>query len=382
MADNSPIYLDYPATAPIDPRVLECVCKSWEHGYGNPHAVHHAAGWRARQALDRARQDVARLVAARPSEIVFTSGATESNNLAILGTLLAGGAPSGHAVTCTTEHTSVLECFRLFERHGGRVTFLPVDHSGLINLQELDAALDGDTRLVSIMAANSETGVVQPVAEIAALCRSRGVPFHCDAAQAIGKMPLDVAGLGMDLASLSSHKMYGPIGVGALFIRSGAAPEARMVGGGQESGVRSGTVPWPLCAGFGAAARIALCTMVTERERLNDLERRLTARLMGGLDAVSINGAGAPRLPGYLNVTVAGLDARALLLATPELALSTGSACGASHPGPSPVLKAMGLSDAAASATIRIGLGRFTSEDDVECAASRLVAGIRAQLHG
>ena len=382
MAERPPIYLDYPATAPIDPLVLECVRKNWERGFGNPHADHHAAGWRSRRVLDRARHDLARFIAARASEIVFTSGATESNNLAILGTVLAGGASRGHAVTCVTEHASVLACFRHFERLGGRVTFLPVDPSGLIDLEELDAALEDDTRLVSIMAANSETGVVQPVADIAALCRSRGVPFHCDAAQAVGKMPLDVAAPGADLVSLSSHKMYGPVGVGALFVRSGVALEARAFGGGQESGLRSGTVPWPLCAGFGEAARIALGAMAAERDRLTELERRLVARLTDGLDGVSINGAGAPRLPGYLNVTVAGLDARALLLATPELALSTGSACGASRPGPSPVLKAMGLDDAEAHATIRIGLGRFTSEDDVEYAASRLIAGIRAQRRG
>ena len=381
-AGASPIYLDYPSTAPIDPRVLACVTRHWTHDYGNPHAALHAAGRHARQTVDRARRELALLIGARTSEIVFTSGATESNNLAILGTLLAQGRTWGHAITCQTEHESVLACFRHFERLGGTVTCLPVDGDGLIDLADLESGFRNDTRLVSIMAANSETGVVQPIAAIAAACRSRGVPYHCDAAQAVGKMALDAGGTEVSMMSLSSHKMYGPVGIGALFLRSGIVPEARLVGGGQESGVRSGTVPWPLCAGFGEAARLADHAMEAERERLRVLTSLLAERLIGELGEVSVNGAGAPRLPGYLNVTVPGLDARRLLVAMPELALSTGSACGTSHAGPSPVLKAMGLSDEVAYGTIRIGLGRYTSDEDVERAGALLVSGIRDSLRG
>ncbi len=381
-AGASPIYLDYPSTAPIDPRVLDVVVGHWSSGFGNPHASLHAAGWQARQAVDRARQDLAGLIGAKSSEIVFTSGATESNNLAILGTLLGGGRAGGHAVTCATEHASVLACLDHFERLGGSVTRLPVDGKGLVEIQALEAALRDDTRLVSIMAANSETGVVQPTAGIAAACRARGVPYHCDAAQAVGKIPLDVAASPVSMASLSSHKMYGPVGVGALYVRSEVPLQARLLGGGQESGLRSGTVPWPLCAGYGEAARLARGAMTGEQERLHRLAGHLAGRLARELDGVAINGAGAPRLPGYLSVSVDGLDARSLLLSLPELALSTGSACGTAHPGPSPVLKAMGLSDRAAYGTLRIGLGRFTVEADVERAGDLLVGAVRSSLGG
>ena len=379
---SSPIYLDYPSTAPIDPRVLDVVIRHWSSGFGNPHAGLHAAGWQARQAVDLARREIAQFIGARPSEIVFTSSATESNNLAILGMLLPDERAGGHAITCVTEHASVLACLDHFERLGGSVTRLPVDGRGLVNIQTLEAAFRDDTRLVSIMVANSETGVVQPTTGIAAACRARGVPYHCDAAQAVGKIPFDVASSPVSMASLSSHKMYGPVGVGVLYVRSDVQLQARLLGGGQESGLRSGTVPWPLCAGYGEAARMARVVMTNEHERLDRLAGLLAGRLTRELDGVTINGAGAPRLPGYLSVSVEGLDARSLLLSLPELALSTGSACGTAHPGPSPVLKAMGLSDGAAYGTLRIGLGRFTGESDIERAGDLLVGAVRSSLGG
>ncbi len=387
-----PIYLDNQASTPVDPRVLEAMMPYFTIDYGNPHSESHAYGHRAMAAIDAARGEVAALIHADPREIVFTSGATEANNLAIKGAAHfarehpPASGPRDHVVALTTEHKCVLESCAALEREGFRITYLPVAENGLVSLEALQAALTEQTLLVSVMAAHNEIGVIQPLAEIGALCRAKGVLLHTDAAQALGKIPIDVEAMKIDLMSMSGHKLYGPKGVGALYVRR--RPRVRLVplidGGGQERGVRSGTLPTPLCVGFGKACALAQDEMAGEAERLKGLRERLRASLAQLVPGLLVNGDLGHRLPGSLNVSVPGTTAPEMIEACSSIAISTGSACTSASVEPSYVLRALGLSDARANASIRVGLGRFTTASDVDyavdaiaAAAARLRAGNR-----
>lgn len=378
-----PLYFDYQATTPTDPRVVAKMLPYFTETFGNPHSAQHAFGWEARDAVHAAREEIAALIGAEAREIVFTSGATESNNLAIKGVARFrakhsdGEAPQ--IVTAVTEHKCVLESCRRMEREGIPVTWLGVDRDGLIDLGALEEALQRPTALVTIMAANNEIGVLQPLAEIGALCRQHGAYFHSDAAQAVGKIPLDVEAMNIDLLSISGHKVYGPMGIGALYIRRRPRVrlEAEMDGGGQERGFRSGTLPAPLCVGLGVACRLAGQEMAAEGERLMGLRQRFHQGLMGRLSGVNLNGHPDKRLPGNLNYHFDGLDAEALIKAMPGLAVSSGSACSSADVEPSYVLRALGLSPAAAAGSLRIGFGRTTTAAEVEQALDMIVAAVQ-----
>jgi cysteine desulfurase len=391
-ANAVPIYLDNQASTRTDPRVLEAMLPYFTEYYGNPHSESHAHGRIAVDAVERARGEVAGLIGADPREIVFTSGATEANNLAIKGAAHFARAhptaapPRDHIVTLATEHKCVLESCRRLEEEGFAVTLLPVMDDGLVALDVLAAAIDERTLLVSVMAAHNEIGVIQPLAEIGALCRSRGVLFHTDAAQAFGKIPLDVEAMKIDLMSISGHKIYGPKGIGALYIRR--RPRVRLEplvdGGGQERGLRSGTLPTPLCVGLGRAAAIAGDEMAAETVRLRQLRDRLHRSLARRVPGLRLNGDAERRLPGSLNLGFPGLLAPELIEACPSIAISTGSACTSAAVEPSYVLRALGLPDQIANSAIRIGLGRFTTEADIDFAidaladaAERLAARVR-----
>jgi cysteine desulfurase len=378
------IYLDYQATTPTDPRVVEAMLPYFSERFGNPHSVEHAYGWDAEEAVERGRAEVAALIGAEPREIVFTSGATEANNLAIKGAAAFHRERRPHVVTLVSEHKCVLETVRGLERRGHPVTILPIEPGGLVDLERLAAAITEETCLVSIMAVNNEIGVIQPLAEIGALCRERGVYFHSDAAQAVGKIPIDVQAMAIDLLSISGHKLYGPKGIGALYVRR--RPRVRLEplfdGGGQERGFRSGTLPTPLCVGLGEACRIAGAEMTAESARLRDLRDDLLARLRQALPEVAVNGDAERRIAGNLNLRFPGIDADALVKALSGLAVSTGSACSSTAVEPSYVLRALGLSEAEAGASIRIGFGRFTSAAEVAAAAEQIIAAVRTLQDG
>jgi cysteine desulfurase len=375
-----PVYLDHHATTPLDPRVLDAMLPYFTESFGNPHSAQHAYGWAAEAAIEQARREVAALIGALPEEIVFTSGATEANNLAIRGVAALAGARR-HLVTCATEHPCVLESCRALPAAGFQLTELPVQADGLFDLDRFREALRPDTALVSIMTANHEIGVLQPIGEIAEICHERGILLHTDAAQAAGRMSLDVRALGVDLLSLSAHKLYGPKGIGALYVRRGMGIAPLFAGGAQERGLRPGTLPTPLCVGFGAACVLARPELADEAARLRALRERLYRGLCEAAGDVRLNGAAEPRLPNNLNVCLPGVDAEDLLADLPELALSTGAACASATQEPSPVLRALGLSDEEIHGSIRIGLGRTTSEREIDFAIERLVAAVR-QLRG
>jgi len=376
-----PIYLDYQASTPCDPRVIEAMLPFFGERFGNPHSIHHYHGQQAEAAVERARGQIAELIGAEAREIVFTSGATEANNLAVKGAARFLKSRRPHVISCVTEHKCVLESGRRLEREGVRVTWLPVGSDGLVDLDRLAAAMDGETALVSIMAVNNEIGVIQPIAEIGALCRDRGVLFHTDAAQAVGKIPIDVAAMKIDLLSISGHKLYGPMGVGALYVRR--RPRVRLEplfdGGGQERGIRSGTLPGPLCVGLGAACAIAQGEMTVEAVRLTALRDRLLGAITARLPDVHVNGAADRHIPGNLNLSFAGIDAEALMQAMPGLSVSTGSACTSASVEPSYVLRALGLSDAAARGALRFGLGRPTTETEIDAAVEMIVVAVSRQ---
>jgi cysteine desulfurase len=376
-----PVYLDHHATTPLDPRVLDAMLPYLREQFGNPHSAQHAYGWSADEAVERARAEVAGLIGALPDEIVFTSGATEANNLAIRGAAATAGARP-HVVTCRAEHPCVLETCRALRADGFEVTELAVGPDGLIDPDQLGEALRSDTALVSIMTANHEIGVLQPIAEAARLCRERDIALHTDAAQAAGSVPLDVAGQGVDLMSLSAHKLYGPKGIGALYVRRGVRLVPLLAGGGQERGLRPGTLPTPLCVGFGQACALAQQELDAEPARVRALRDRLYQGLRELLPDIRLNGAAAPRLPNNLNLSLPGIDAEELLAELPDLALATGAACASATQEPSPVLRALGLSDEAIAGSIRIGLGRTTAAAEVEFALDRLVAAARRLRSG
>jgi cysteine desulfurase len=371
------IYLDYQATTPTDPRVLDVMLPFFNRQFGNPHSRQHAYGWAAEDAVEAARRQVAALIGAEAREITFTSGATEANNLAIKG--VASLAPArDRIVTVATEHKCVLEACRSMETSGWRVTYLPVNSSGLVDLAALAAAIDDRTALVSIMAVNNEIGVIQPLAEIGRLAHARGALFHTDAAQAAGKIALDVAAMNVDLMSISGHKLYGPMGIGALYVRRrpGLKLSPLFDGGGQERGLRSGTLPLPLCVGLGAACEIAATEMPAESARLAKLRDALLAELKRRLPDVHLNGDAKLRVAGNLNVAFPGIDVEDLMMDVKDVAVSSGSACTSASIEPSYVLRALGLSEELARASLRISLGRFTTAEEVEQAAARLAAGV------
>jgi cysteine desulfurase len=378
----TPVYLDYQATTPTDPRVVDAMLPYFSQRFGNPHSRQHAIGREADDGVEGARAAIARLIAADRREIIFTSGATESNNLAIRGTARFAADAAGarrHIVTCVTEHKCVLESCHILEREGFRVTRLPVNENGLIDVGRLAAVLDDDTRLVSIMAVNNEIGVIQPLAEIGALCRARAVLFHTDAAQALGRIPLDVNAMGIDLMSISGHKVYGPKGIGALYVRR--RPRVRLeplfAGGGQERGLRSGTLPTPLCVGLGEACRIAEAEGAAEGTRLGRLRDRLLDAILDALPDTQVNGDMGHRVAGNLNLAFPGIEAEELMASVPDLALSTGSACTSASVEPSYVLAALGRDSELAFGSLRIGLGRTTTDEEIDYAAGRLVGAVR-----
>lgn len=376
---HTPLYLDYQATTPIDPCVLDAMLPYLTERYGNPHSAAHRYGWEAAAAVDVARQKIAHLIGAKPEEIIFTSGATEANNLAIKGVAHAYGHKKRHLVTTVIEHKCVLESVRALEQQGFSVTYLPVNHDGLIDLADAAAAIDDNTALVSVMAVNNEIGVIEPIAEVGRLCRERGAKFHVDAAQAAGKIPLDVEAMNIDLMSLSAHKMYGPKGVGALYVRKKprVVLEPLFHGGGQEQGLRSGTLAPSLIVGFGEAAAIAARNMATESARIEEMSKTFLARLHRALNGVILNGSEVRRYWGNLNISFAGVDGERLLAGLRDIAVSSGAACASGSKEPSYVLAAIGVSERQAKSSLRIGFGRFTKDEDIASAADALIAAVR-----
>lgn len=380
---NRPVYLDNQATTPCDPRVVEAMLPWFTDRFGNPHSAEHRMGREAEAAVEAARAQVAALIGAEAREIILTSGATESNNLAIKGAARfarAQGSPRNRVVTVATEHKCVLESVADLATEGFEPVVLPVRPDGLLDPDTLAAAVDDRTLLVSVMAVNNEIGVIQDLAALVPIAKRAGALFHTDAAQAAGKIPLDVAALGLDLVSLSGHKLYGPKGVGALYVRR--RPRVRLAplfsGGGQERGLRSGTLATPLIVGLGEACRIAAAEMAAEAARLASLRDSLHRRLAEALPGLRLNGSAAARIPGNLNLTFPRTPAADLMARAPDLCVSTGSACSSAAIEPSYVLRALGLSDEEAGRTLRIGLGRFTSAADIDYAAAALIAAHEA----
>ncbi len=363
-----PIYMDYHATTPLDPRVLEVMLPYLTTEFGNAASKSHAFGWHAEEAVEAAREQVAGLIGASAKEIVWTSGATESDNLAIKGAAHFYQSKGKHLVTCKTEHKAVLDSMHALERQGFEVTFLDVEPDGRLDPARLQAALRPDTILVSVMHANNETGVVHPIAELGRITRAAGVVFHCDAVQGVGKLPFDVDAMNVDLASISAHKMYGPKGVGALYVRR--KPRVRLVaemdGGGHERGFRSGTLNVPGIVGFGKAAELAGAEREAEAARVLAQRERLRRGLVAALDLVTVNGSLEHRLPGNLNASFAYVEGEALMMAVKDVAVSSGSACTSASLEPSYVLRAMGVSEDLAHSSIRFGLGRFTTDEEVD----------------
>ncbi len=371
-----PIYMDYQATTPCDPRVVEVMLPWFHESFGNPHAAYHAYGWRAEEAVNQARQQVADVLGAKPKEIIFTSGATEANNLAIKGVAEAyQQSERNHIITLSTEHKCVREACRVAaERHGYRLTELPVQPNGIVDLDRYRGAVDDHTLLVSAMLVNNEIGVIQPIQEMAAIANERGALFHCDAAQAFGKLPIDVNALQVDLLSLSSHKSYGPPGIGALYIRRRPKVhiEPQIHGGGQERGYRSGTLPAPLIIGLGKAASIAAAGMDAETKRLEHFYQQFVSATVDKMEGVTLNGDHEQRFVGNINLSFAGLKNESLIMALKKLAVSSGSACASGSAEPSYVLRAIGLPEDTAHGAIRFGIGRFTTQEEIDEAVDLL----------
>jgi cysteine desulfurase len=371
-----PIYMDNHATTPLDPRVLEAMMPYLTTVFGNAASRNHSFGWEAEAAVEKAREQVAKLIGATAKEIIFTSGATESNNLAIKGIAEMYKERGNHIITQVTEHKATLDTCKRLEKYGYRVTYLPVKADGLIDIEDLKRAMDDKTILVTIMIANNEIGVVQPVAEIGKLCHEKGVLFHTDGVQAVGKIPVDVNAMHIDALSLSAHKIYGPKGVGALYVRRRnprVQISGQIDGGGHERGMRSGTLNVPGIVGLGKACEIAGEEMKAETERLSALRDKLKAKLESNLDYVHVNGSMEHRLPGNLNVSFVYVEGESLLMGINDIAVSSGSACTSATLEPSYVLKALGLGDDVAHSSIRFGLGRFNNEAEVDYVGDKLV---------
>jgi cysteine desulfurase len=378
---KTPVYMDNHSTTPVDPRVLEAMLPFFAEQFGNASSRNHAFGWEAEVAVDRAREEVANLIGAvSPREIIFTSGATESDNLALKGIAEAYAQKGNHIITCVTEHKAVLDSCKALEKRGFRVSYLPVDRDGLVASERLREALTDKTILVSIMAANNEIGTLQPINKIGRIAKEKGILFHTDAAQAAGKIPIDVEEIGADLLSVSGHKMYGPKGVGALYVRSKKPPiklNPIIDGGGHERGMRSGTLNVPGIVGLGMACKIAEKEMAVEGERLTDLRERLKNGVLNHLDEVYVNGHATQRLPGNMNMSFAYIEGESLLMALKDIAVSTGSACTSASLEPSYVLRALGLEDELAHTSIRFGLGRFNTAEEVGYTVDRVVQEVR-----
>jgi cysteine desulfurase len=371
-----PIYLDNHATTPLDPRVLEAMMPYLTNRFGNAASRNHSFGWEAEQAVEAARDQIAKLIGATAKEIIFTSGATESDNLAIKGVAEMYREKGNHIITAVTEHKAVLDTCKRLEKNGYRVTYLPVKADGLIDLDDLRRAIDDKTILVTIMYANNEIGVIQPVAEIGKICHEKGVLFHCDAVQAVGKVPVNVISDNIDLASISGHKLYGPKGVGALFVRR-KNPRVQVTaiidGGGHERGMRSGTLNVPGIVGLGKACELAMEDMPEESKRLRELRDRLRDKLLAELDEVYVNGSMEHRLPGNLNMSFVFVEGESLLMGINDIAVSSGSACTSATLEPSYVLKSLGLGDDIAHSSIRFGIGRFNTRAEIDYVADKLV---------
>jgi len=380
MTVQTPIYLDNHATTPIDPRVLEAMLPYFTERFGNAASKSHPFGWEAESAVDTAREQIAKLIGAAAKEIVITSGATESDNLAIKGVADAYREKGNHIVTCVTEHKAVLDSCKVLQKHGFDVTYLPVRSDGLIDVQRLKEALTDRTILISLMAANNEIGTINPIKEIGRLAKEKNILFHTDATQGVGKIPLNVETMGIDLLSLTAHKMYGPKGVGALYVRS-TKPRVKLTplidGGGHERGMRSGTLNVPGIVGLGKACEIAQKEMSAEGERLIALRERLKDGILAELDEVYLNGHAVDRLAGNLNMSFAYIEGESLLMGLKEIAVSTGSACTSASLEPSYVLKAIGLADELAYSAIRFGLGRFNTEEEIDFTIHRVVEEVR-----
>jgi cysteine desulfurase len=375
-----PIYMDYHATTPVDPRVVDAMMPFFTQHFGNPASRNHAFGWEAEEAVDLARKQVADLIGATAKEVIFTSGATEANNLAIKGVAEMYREKGNHIITCVTEHKAVIDTCKKLEKQGARVTYLPVQKDGRIDLGQLREAITDKTILITIMTANNEIGVLQPVAEIGALAKEKGVLFHTDAVQAAGKVPFDVNAIKADLVSVSAHKMYGPKGVGALYVRR-RNPRVLLAeqinGGGHERGMRSGTLNVTGIVGFGKAAALAKAEMASESARLSALRDSLNAKLHANLDEIFVNGSLEHRLPHSLNISFAYVEGESLLMGINDVAVSSGSACTSASLEPSYVLKALGAGDDLAHSSIRFGLGRWTTEEEVNYVVDKLTNVVR-----
>ncbi|HVP43397.1 MAG TPA: IscS subfamily cysteine desulfurase [Terriglobales bacterium] len=375
-----PIYMDNHATTPVDPRVLQEMMPFFTGKFGNAASRNHEFGWEAEAAVEQARERIAKLIGATAKEIIFTSGATESDNLAIKGVAEMYKEKGNHIITVVDEHKAVLDTCKRLEKYGYRVTYLPVQKDGLIDLEDLKRAMDDKTILVTIMYANNEIGVIQPVAEIGKLCHEKGVIFHSDATQAVGKVPVNVIKDNIDVMSISAHKMYGPKGVGALYVRR-KNPRVQLVaqmdGGGHERGMRSGTLNVPGIVGLGKCCDIALTDMPQESCRLAGLRNRLKDKIFAELDEVYINGSMEHRLPGNLNISFAYVEGESLLMGINDIAVSSGSACTSATLEPSYVLKALGAGDDLAHSSIRFGLGRFNTEAEVDYVAARVIETVK-----
>ncbi|KAJ6796637.1 putative cysteine desulfurase, mitochondrial [Iris pallida] len=370
-----PLYLDMQATTPVDPRVLDSMLPFYLHRFGNPHSRTHLFGWESDAAVEHARSQVASIISANPKEIFFTSGATESNNISVKGVMHFYRDKKKHVVTTQTEHKCVLDSCRHLQQEGFDITYLPVKPDGLVDLEQLAASIRPDTGLVSVMAVNNEIGVVQPLEEIGRICKDKGVPFHTDAAQAVGKIHIDVEKMGIGLMSISGHKIYGPKGVGALYLRRRPRirVEPQMSGGGQERGIRSGTVPTPLAVGLGAACEIAQKEMEYDNRRISALQDRLFNGICSRIDGVVVNGSVEHRYAGNLNLSFAYVEGESLLMGLKEVAVSSGSACTSASLEPSYVLRALGVEEDMAHTSIRFGIGRFTTEEEIDRAVELTV---------
>jgi cysteine desulfurase len=375
-----PIYMDYHATTPVDPRVVETMLPYFTQDFGNAASRNHAFGWAAEEAVEHARKQVADLLGANPKEIIFTSGATESNNLAIKGVAEMYREKGNHVITCVIEHKAVIDTCKKLEKQGARVTYLPVQKDGRISLDDLRAAITDKTILITIMTANNEIGVLQPVAEIGAIAKEKGILFHTDAVQAAGKVPFDVNQVKADLVSISAHKMYGPKGVGALYVRR-RNPRVLLAeqisGGGHERGMRSGTLNVPGIVGLGKAAALCMADMAADAARLSKLRDRLNEKFHSNLDEIYVNGSMEHRLPHNLNISFAYVEGESLLMGINDVAVSSGSACTSASLEPSYVLKALGAGDDLAHSSIRFGLGRWTTEEEVDYVVDKLTNVVR-----
>lgn len=375
-----PIYMDNHATTPMDPRVLEAMLPYFTEKFGNAASRNHSFGWEAEKAVDDARRQIAMLIHADPKEIIFTSGATESDNLALKGVVEMYREKGDHIITSATEHRAVLDTVKRLEKQGLKVTYLPVDKDGFVNPDDLNKAITDKTILISIMMANNEIGTINPVAEIGKIAKSRGVLFHCDATQGVGKIPVDVEAMGIDLMSFSAHKIYGPKGVGALYVRR-KNPRVRLApmmdGGGHERGMRSGTLPVPLIVGFGKACEICMQVMPEESRRLTQLQERLKEGILKNLDEVYLNGHPTKRLPNNLNLSFAYVEGESVLMGLKEIAVSSGSACTSATLEPSYVIRALGVGSDLAHSSIRFGLGRFNTVEEVDYVIKRVTETIQ-----